>query len=256
MERKQIDITRNMDEPTPLFAQNGHAIYWLGNHEPTAFRTNTYLIRDGDRSYIVDPGSRAGFSRVRERVAQIINPVLVTGMIVCHQDPDVAASMVEWLDLNPAIQVLTTPRTQVLLPHYGRTGYDYVNVEEQPVLSLPSGALLRFIPAPFLHFPGAFTTLDLASRFLLSGDVFASLDVGTKLWAEDFESLASNMNLFHTEYMASNIAARGFVNSLAGLEIGAILPQHGNLIGAEHVRAALDWLAALHCGTDLIYPNA
>lgn len=252
---EQIDITGLENAPPVLYEKDGHAVYWLGIDEPSAFRTNTYLIRDGNQALIVDPGNRAFFPQVRDRVARIIKPEEVSGLIVCHQDPDVAASMNDWLDVNPDARVYTTPRTQVLLPHYGRSDYRYVDVEEACELVLPSGAVLRFIAAPFLHFPGAFTTLDTSAGFLFSGDVFASLGSGERLVAENFEELAGYMEFFHVEYMASNIAARGFVNSLNGLAIRAILPQHGQIISEGFVADALQWLADLRCGTDIIYPD-
>jgi len=251
---QQVDITRRLDSPTCLFEQNGHAVYWLGIPELSIYRTNSYLIRDDNAVFIVDPGNRAFFSRVKNRVAQIIDPEKVTDMILSHQDPDVSASMVEWLDVNPEMTVHTSPRAQVLLPYYGCSAYNYADNEQQPALTLPSGAELRFIPAPFLHFPGAFATYDVASGCLFSGDVFASLNVGTNLWVENFDAHIGNMEMFHTEYMASNIAARGFIRRLAGLKINAILSQHGCLIGPEHTELAIGWLAELKCGTDIIYP--
>jgi len=252
---KQVDISKATRSSPVLFEENGHAIYWLGIDKPTAFRTNTYLIKDEDIALIVDPGNRAFFPKVRDRVAKVLPPAEVSGMIICHQDPDVAASMGDWLKVNPKMRVYSSPRAQVLLKHYGRTDYGFVDVEEKPELVLPSGARLRFIAAPFLHFPGAFATFDAEAKTLFSGDVFASLNVGSKLVAEDFEGLAGNMEWFHAEYMASNIATRGFVNSLEGLDIQTILPQHGQIIGSQFVTQALAWLAGLKCGTDLIYPE-
>ncbi|PJA31327.1 MAG: MBL fold metallo-hydrolase [Zetaproteobacteria bacterium CG_4_9_14_3_um_filter_53_7] len=249
-----IDISKT-DAPVALFEKSGHANYWLGNTESTAFRTNTYLIRDGERAWIVDPGNRALFEQVREWVTKIMPPQEITGLIVCHQDPDVAASMVDWLELNPDLKVYTSPRTQVLLPYYGRSDYDYVNVEEHPLLELTGGGVLRFVPAPFLHFAGAFATYDAVSKSLFTGDVFASLEAGNALWAESFDELAGGMELFHAEYMGSNIATRGFVGRLSGLEISSLLPQHGSLIGGDLVAHALRWLNTLQCGTDLIYPH-
>jgi len=251
----QIDITQAFDSPTVLYKEGGHAVYWLGINEPTTFRTNTYLIRDGDQAILIDPGHRAYFQQVKDRVAQLLPPENVTGMIVCHQDPDVAASMTDWLETVPDMAVYTSPRAQVLIKHYGRTDYNYVDVEKKPELVLPSGANLKFVPAPFLHFPGAFATHDSTARFLFTGDVFASLSVGVRLWAEGFTELRGNMSLFHTEYMTSNIATRGFARRLDGLDIDTLLPQHGCLIGRENVPSALDWLANLKCGTDLIYPD-
>ncbi|MEW6131578.1 MAG: MBL fold metallo-hydrolase [Pseudomonadota bacterium] len=250
---KHLDT--RLDRPTPLYRDNGHAIYWLGIPEVTAFRCNVYLIHDGNEAILVDPGSKGFFGQVRERVAQILPPEKVSGMVLCHQDPDVAASMVDWLDLNPSMRVFTTPRTQVLLPHYGRSGYDYYDVAERPEFALPSGKVLRFIAAPFLHFPGAFVTYDVASRYLLSGDIWAALDLDWTLTVQSFEEHIPKMNLFHLDYMASNIATRGFVNSLDGLAIDAILPQHGSIIGGEHVSAALDYLRNIRCGLDIIYAD-
>lgn len=244
-----------LDQPTVLFADGAHQIFWLGINEETAFRCNVYLICDGDAAVLVDPGNRGFFPTVRARVEQIMDPRQVTGMILCHQDPDVAASMVDWLDLNPAIKVYSTSRTHVLLPHYGRPLYPAVDISDQSQISLPSGQNLRIIEAPFLHFPGAFATYDPVSRFLFSGDIWAALDMNWRLVVSSFEEHVLVMDLFHLDYMASGVAARGFVRRLDGFDISAILPQHGSIIGSQHVPAALDYLRTLRCGLDIVYAD-
>lgn len=248
-------IQVDLGQPTVLYQHAGHAVYWLGISHATAFRCNVYLIADGDQAILVDPGSRAFFSQVRDRVADIMPPERVTGMILCHQDPDVAASMVDWLEVNADLQVFASPRTHVLLPHYGKSDYRVYDIEGTPRLALPSGAELSFVPAPFLHFPGAFATFDRASGYLYSGDVWAALDIDWTLVVHDFDAHRGRMELFHKDYMASRVATQGFVRSLAGLEVSAILPQHGSIIGPRHVQAALDYLSTLECGLDLIYAD-
>jgi len=47
----------------------------------------------------------------------------IAAIILCHHDPDVSTSVVDWLDINPAMKVISTPRTHVLLPHYGKLSY-------------------------------------------------------------------------------------------------------------------------------------
>lgn len=241
------------DSPTVLYQDGGHAIYWLGFSEQSAFRCNCYLLVDGDCGIIIDPGSRLHFAQICERVAQIMPPESLRGMVLCHQDPDVSASMVDWLELNPSMTVFTSPRAEVLLPYYGRSDYDYYDVEEKPEFALPSGASLRFVPAPFLHFAGAFATYDSLTQGLFSGDIWGAIDTDWQLLVDDFDEHIGKMNFFHTEYMASNLATRGFVRRLDGLEIRAILPQHGSIIGPEHVAQALRYLEELRCGTDIIY---
>lgn len=248
-------IRMDLEQPTPLYVDAGHQVYWLGITDETVFRCNTYLIVDGDEAILVDPGSSQYFPQVRQRVAQILPPENVSGMVLCHQDPDVAASMTDWLELNPEMRVFTTPRTQVLLPHYGRSGYRYYDVTERPLYTLPSGAGLQFIEAPFLHFPGAFVTYDRQAHYLFSGDIWAALDTDWSLTVDTFEEHVAKMNLFHLDYMASNLAARGFVRRIESLPIEAILPQHGSILGPQHVRSALDYLRQLRCGTDIIYAD-
>lgn len=248
-------VNMDLDRPTTLYAANGHRIFWLGITDETAFRCNAYLILDQHEAILVDPGSKQYFPQVRQRVAQIMPPQNVSGMVLCHQDPDVAASMTDWLDVNPSMRVFTSPRTQVLLPHYGRSGYQYYDVTEKPVYVLPSGASLKFVGAPFLHFPGAFVTYDAAARYLFSGDIWAALDLDWSLTVNSFEEHVQKMDLFHLEYMASNLAARGFVKRIENLAIDAILPQHGSILGPRHVQPALAYLRNLHCGTDVIYAD-
>lgn len=150
-----------------LYENDRHTVYWLGIYEPTAFRCNSYLVRSGDTGVLIDPGGarRTGGRHAIEAL---------TGMVLCHQDPDVAASMCDWLALNPALTVFTTPRTHVLLSAYGSSDYQLHDVEAEPVFVFPTGHRLHFIDAPFLHFPGAFTTFDAASGFLFSGDIWAA----------------------------------------------------------------------------------
>ena len=136
------------DKPTPLFQDNQHAIYWLGVPEDSAFRCNTYLIVDGQEAIIVDPGGHNSFEFVKKRVAQILPVEKVTALIVCHQDPDVAASMTDWLALDPDIRIITSVRTNILLPHYGRADYSFVNINENPSFYFLSGRQLKFIESP------------------------------------------------------------------------------------------------------------
>ncbi|MFT7004034.1 MAG: flavorubredoxin [Sulfurimonas sp.] len=249
------DFEISLNDVTPLYKKDGHEVYWLGIDNETAFRCNVYLIRDNDEYILVDPGSRSFYEQVRERVSQITNPDNIKALILCHQDPDVAASMVDWLDINQEITIISSARTNVLLPHYGREDYKFYDIVEEPTYTFKSGHELKFIEAPFLHFPGAFTTYDNTSSFLLSGDIWAALDIEWKLLVSDMENHKMNMDLFHLDYMASNIAAKGFVRRLDGVDIQAILPQHGSIIPQEYVQNALEYLKNLQCGTDLIYSD-
>lgn len=249
------NISVDLHHPTVLYQTPNHTIYWLGISQEAVFRCNAYLIASGNEFILVDPGGKTSFPIILERVTQIVSPKKVTGMILCHQDPDVAASMENWLAVNPEMSVISSPRIHVLLPHYGTDHYQQYDTEKAPRLPLPANGELIFLPAPFLHSPGAFATFDTKSGFLFSGDIWASLDTNMQLTVSSFKEHIPKLDLFHKEYMASNIAARGFIQTLSQLDIQAILPQHGSLINSEHVQHAFAYLEALQSGTDLFYTN-
>lgn len=243
------------ENPVLLYQQGDHRVYWMGIEEETSFRCNVYLLQDGDETVLIDPGNRAFFPVLRARLERLLPAGRPRHLLLCHQDPDVAASLPDWHALDPEVRIFSSPRTEVLLPHYGVTGLHLYDIEKQPLFSLPSGAALRFIPAPFLHSPMAFATLDTASGFLFSGDLFAALDIDWQLVIRDFASHRRKLDLFHLDYMASNAAALGFVRRLKGLTVTGILPQHGSVIPPALVPEALDYLRNLQCGLDLLYPD-
>jgi len=238
-----------------LFQQNDFNIWWLGISEATAFRSNTYLIQSGNQALLIDPGHRAYFQPVRERVAAIIPPEQLTGIILCHQDPDVAASIVDWLEIAPDLQIISSPRSNVLLPYYGISDYRFFDIVENPQFTFTNGHKIQFIESPFLHFAGAFTSYDCTSNMLFSGDIWAAIQLSWQLIVDNFEQHTQFMDLFHIDYMASNIACRGYIEKIKDLKINAILPQHGSIIDATDVPAALKYLNQLRCGTDIIYSH-
>ncbi|MEN8188709.1 MAG: MBL fold metallo-hydrolase [Thermodesulfobacteriota bacterium] len=245
----------NYETPILLAEKDDHAVYWLGAQEATAFRSNSYLILDNNESLLIDPGNRSSFPVIKNQVENVCNIRSLKGLILCHQDPDVAASAVDWLKLLPELPIISSPRCNVLLPHYGMKDYNFHDIEAKQHHVFSSGRTLSFITAPFLHSPMAFTTYDEECHLLFSGDIFAALDTEWKMVVENFQDHIPKMELFHTDYMASNIASRGFVNKIEDLPISMILPQHGSIIPEEFVEDALNYLINLQCGTDLLYPE-
>ncbi len=250
----ELSKKTDLNPPIKLFEDGAHSVWWVGINENTAFRSNVYLIKDGDEAVLLDPGHRAYFEPVKNAISQIIDPKNIKALILCHQDPDVCAAMVDWLEFNPSIKVVSTPRTHVLLPYYGKTEYDRFDASDDTEFVF-ADTTLRFIECPFMHFSGAFATYDMRSKFLFSGDVWAAIDSDWKLVTDDFEEHISGLDIFHKDYIASNIACRGFVEKLQNVEIDAIAPQHGSIISKADVSAAVQYLENLNCGLDIMYPH-
>lgn len=251
--------TENLDmgKPILLFEREDQSIYWLGINEDNAFRINIYLINDGNQSIIIDPGSRSYFEKIKENIIDLGFYDNLEAMILCHQDPDVAASMYDWLLEKPDLTVIASSRTNILLPHYGISNYNYYDtgLANNHRFVFNSGRELKFIDAPFLHFPGAITTFNEFANTLFSGDIWAAIDVDYQFIIADFEEHRMKLDLFHIDYMASNLATRSFADKLSDLKIDTILPQHGSVIPKKFITNAITYLKELKCGLDIIYPG-
>lgn len=248
----------NLNEPVVLYEDGDHKVVWVGSSENFIFRCNAYLVSSGDVNVLIDPGGIQHFSQVKERVSQLLgSPEKVTHIVSHHQDPDVAGSIPEWLKINPDITIVTTPRTKVLLPYFGfdrnKAKWFDVGVMDDTILDLPHGGLL-FLSAPFLHFPDAFVTYDVKSKFLFSGDIFAAIQQEWNLIVteERWDRHEIEMMYFHVYYMASNKALKNFVKKIKPFPIEAIVPQHGSIIPKELVGRAMEFLENLKCGIDLL----
>ncbi|RUM91276.1 MAG: MBL fold metallo-hydrolase [Thermovibrio sp.] len=253
---KNIDLNK----PVVLYEDENHRVAWVGSSEDFIFRCNAYLISSGDKNILLDPGGIQHFPQVKDRVSQLIDPKEVTHIVAHHQDPDVAGSTPKWLEINPEITIVTTPRTKVLLPYYGfdrnKVKWLDVSVLDDTMLELGDGSTLIFLTAPFLHFPDAFVTYDSKSKLLFSGDIFAAIQKKWELIVSDFERHKTEMMYFHVYYMASNKALKYFVDKIKPFSINAIVPQHGSIIPKEFVKDALEFLENLKCGIDLLYEES
>jgi flavorubredoxin len=249
----------NLNEPVILYDDGEHRVAWVGSSENFIFRCNAYFISSGNKNVLIDPGGIQHFPQVKDRVSQLIDPAEVTHIVSHHQDPDVAGSIPKWLEINPEITIVTTPRTKVLLPYYGfdRDKAKWLNVSSLDDTSIElKGGVLLFLTSPFLHFPDAFVTYDSKSRLLFSGDIFAAIQQKWELIVSDFERHKTEMMYFHVYYMASNRALKYFVDKIKPFPIDAIVPQHGSIIPKEHVKKALEFLENLKCGIDLLYEES
>lgn len=91
-------------------------------------------------------------------------------------------------------------------------------------------------------------TYDALTQTLFSSDLFGSFSGGPAL--EAGEDYMERMKSFHEHYMPSNEVLRPVMESLLGLPISLIAPQHGSLIRKDikgHIRALRD----LECGSFL-----
>ncbi|MEM4899876.1 MAG: MBL fold metallo-hydrolase [Thermofilum sp.] len=232
------------------FTSGGHRVVVFRDLTPEGHvQANQVVFVDEGEGLLADPGGRAVFNKLIAEIAKAVPALRVKYLFFSHQDPDILGAAAAWYSAAPQAKILIPSVWQRFLPHAFQQA-----IEENRVVPIPDeggtvklgSCELKLVPAHFLHSPGNFQIYDPVLKLLYSGDLFASLlPAGLDYdFADDLDSHLRYMEVFLKRYIPTRLAIERWLETVKGLEIEVIVPQHGALIrGRENVARALEWLS-------------
>lgn len=241
-----------------LFESKNHQFILLNESDPGAekgIRSNQYLILHENEGVLIDPGGFGVMPRVLAEMLQHVAPDDIKAIILSHQDPDVVAGLVTWMELVKA--PIYTPHLWIrFLPHYGISNPErFVAVPDQGMTCGVSPDFnLQLLPAHFLHSEGNINVYDPIAKILFSGDVGAAALPPDKdyVFVDDFKKHLPYIEYFHQRYMGGNHAARLWAETMSQFDIEMMAPQHGPIYRDEAYQDFNAWFKELKCGMDLM----
>ncbi|MDK2777388.1 MAG: MBL fold metallo-hydrolase [Pseudomonadota bacterium] len=248
-----------------LYDDGDHAVlFFTGLVEGEGIPSNQLMIVDHGEAALFDPGGELTFTPLSIELSKHLGrDMSLKYVFASHQDPDIITSLPRWL-MHSDCKVVTSKLWTRFLPHLvssfvsGKMNKSLVDrlveiPDEGAKVRLGKG-MITAVPAHFLHSVGNFHFYDPISKILFSGDVGAAMTPGQDdVPVEDMKQHIPLMQGFHQRYMASNKACRIWVNRVRGLDIEAIVPQHGRpFVGKDKVEEFLGWFENLQCGIDLM----
>lgn len=211
--------------------------------------TNQYMIVDGNRSFIMDPGGIEIFSSMLAAVLRHTEIEHLCDIFASHQDPDIISSLGLWDKALPKAKLHAPWIWEGFIRHFGLNNITYNSIPDEGVSLVLNHAKLIFVPAHYLHSSGNFHVYDAKAKILMSGDVGAALEApGASMYVEDFDEHISRMKLFHQRWMPSNEAKQNWIDRVRKLDIEYMAPQHGRIFKGENVQKFLNWFEALDVG--------
>jgi flavorubredoxin len=218
--------------------------------------TNQYLIRDGERSVILDPGGIETFSSVLAAVMCHARVDQITDLFFSHQDPDVASSLGMWDEALPHARLHAPWLWEGFLRHFGCNNLTYVGIPDEGGTIALSHVTLQLVPAHYLHSSGNIHVYDPIAKILFSGDVGAALEPPEgPMFVDEFAAHVPKMTLFHQRWMPSNRAKSDWIERVRKLDIAMMVPQHGRIFRGDDVKRFLDWFDALEVGVAIPRPH-
>jgi len=227
-------------------AQN---IYWIGMYlENDPFQCHPYLIKNGNESILIDPGSMLEFEETVRKIKTVVDMKSIKYIVLHHQDPDLVAAVpeIEKLIKRDDLLIVTHSRMSLLIKHYLVTS-DYYEIDKHHhQLITSNGYRLEFHTTPYCHSPGAFVSYEPQTKTLFSGDIFGGIEESWEFYADETYFLKAK--LFHQEYMPSKDIFNYALSKIEKLDINLIAPQHGSIIKKKYISNLIKDMKNLDCG--------
>lgn len=160
--------------------------YWVGAQDPklrvfdiimyTPFGTtyNSYVLKGNDKIAVFETVKERCFDQYIERLKSLdIDPEKIDYIIVNHTEPDHAGSVAKLLKIAKNAKVVGSATAIRFLKAIVNGDFEYIVANHNDTLNL-GGKTLRFISAPFLHWPDSMYTYIEEDNILVTCDSFGS----------------------------------------------------------------------------------
>lgn len=131
---------------------------------------NSYFI-DADKKAIVETAKENFADEYLHKVKSVVNPNEIEYIIMNHTEPDHSGSISNLLDIAPNAKVVGSKSAINFLKHMMDRQFEYIVVNDGDTLDL-GNKTLRFISAPFLHWPDSIYTYLEEEKILFTCDSF------------------------------------------------------------------------------------
>jgi flavorubredoxin len=230
-------------------------VHWIGvlDHDlrlfdilfPTEAGTtyNAYLVR-GEKVAVVDTAKGRCYDQFLSHLRALVAPEDVDYVVCNHMEPDHSGALAAFLEEAKNAQVVVS-----------RTGEHYVsnilNADVHPlkmgdgdVLDL-GGKTLRFVFAPFLHWPDTMFTYAVEDKVLFPCDVFGSHVCDERMFNDLVGDFSHEFEYYYQGIMRPfKDKMLEAIDKIRGLEIDVIAPSHGPILRKdpwEYVDQYAEW---------------
>ncbi len=134
---------------------------------------NAYLVKGQDKTVLIETVKEKFFDEYLQKIQEVVKLSEIDYLIMNHTEPDHAGSVEMLLDKIPGLTVLGSATALDFLKEIANRTFKSRAVEHGEELDL-GGRTLRFISAPFLHWPDSMYTYAVEDKVLFTCDSFGS----------------------------------------------------------------------------------
>ena len=241
-------------------------LHWIGAKHPELkifdelFPTrngttyNAYLVRGARKTALIDT-VKAPFTGEFLKKLEALEAERIDYVVVNHTEPDHSGALGELLERHPEATILCTrPGENFLHQLYNRPLPTQVVADGEEVDL--GGRVLRFLLAPYLHWPDTMFTYLPEDHVLFSCDAFGAHFCGERLYNDEVSDFSGEFAFYFDSIMRPfKDKVREAVAKVENLPIDLIAPSHGPLLRRDPrgaIAAYKRWAAPPPPGTRVL----
>jgi flavorubredoxin len=216
-------------------------IYWVGAEDwdrrifdaliplPMGTSYNAYLVVGKEKTALVDTVQRNFADELLEKIGRIVDPSKIDFVVMNHAEPDHAGSIPKIMDVaKNAKLVVTKIGVDMARIFYNVAAERTVLVKDGDSVDL-GGKTLRFIEAPWLHWPETMFTYCVEDGILFPCDFFGAHLARGRLYDDEAgDVLLPEAKRYYAEIMMPfPVPIQRALDKVRNLDLKMIAPSHG-----------------------------
>ena len=216
-------------------------------HTPFGTTYNSYAVRGKDKTAIFETVKEGFFDEYKKNLEKLgISLKNIDYIIVNHTEPDHAGSVEKLLDLCPKAKIVGSKAAINFLKNIVNKPFESIEVNHNDTLDL-GNKTLKFISAPFLHWPDSMFTYLQEDKILISCDAFGAHFSGF-LYDDEIDNKDDYLNSLKYYYDSIMSPFKPYilkaVDKIKDLELDMILTGHGPILRekpSEIIKLYKEW---------------
>ena len=202
---------------------------------PTRYGTtyNSYIVRGTEKTALIDCVKRPFAGEFLRRIEEVLPIAKLDYVVINHSEPDHAGGLVDLLDRHPNVMVLLSRSAKTFVDNLVNAGFPFRIVNDNEELPL-GGKTLRFINAPFLHWPDTILTYLVEDRILFPCDFLGAHYSSPHTFNDELHEPENALKAFEFYYSTIMRPYKEHIlkacDRLKDLPLSMIAPSHGPVL--------------------------
>lgn len=230
-------------------------IYWIGVLHPdlrlfdVLFPTehgttyNSYLVK-GEKTAVIDTAKGRFYDQFLSNVKSLVDPKDIDYIVCNHMEPDHSGSLAAFLKEAKNAQVVVSRTGEHYVSNILNADVSPLKMGDGDLLDL-GGKTLRFIFAPFLHWPDTMFTYAVEDQVLFPCDVFGSHFCDEQIFNDLVGDFSHDFEFYYRGIMGPfKDKMLQALDKIKDLEIEIIGPSHGPILRSDpwkYVNQYIEW---------------